>query len=139
LGPDVRAPRAVEVENVMKNLVLALVVSLGLAACEGAGLPGGVDAVDAGAEATQTVDGTGVDGGAHSVCQALPATTFGNACLLHIPDGVDCTTARLFVGGVEVQFGEFNRSCDGAEPQIQVAGAACSRLESHAVATIGCL
>ena len=36
----------------MKNLVLALVVSLGLAACEGAGLPGGVDAVDAGAEAS---------------------------------------------------------------------------------------
>jgi hypothetical protein len=47
-------------EDIMKNLVLALVVSFGLAACDGAGLSG-AGSVDAGAEAQ-----VGVDAGAEA-------------------------------------------------------------------------
>jgi hypothetical protein len=117
----------------IKNMIFAAVLGLGLLGCDDGGLGGG------GADATG-VDGGGTAVDAQSACKAVSASHFGGSvCLLRVPSGVECATARLFVGDVEVQLGEFSRTCDGAEPQLQVAGAACSRLESHAVATIGCL
>ena len=56
----------------MKNLILSLVVSFGLAACDGAGLPGGVDATDADAGG----EVVGLDGGACT--QQLAASVHGD-------------------------------------------------------------
>jgi hypothetical protein len=84
-------------ENIMKNLVLALVVSFGLAACDGTGLPG-VDAVDAGVEAV------GVDGGACT--QQLAARVYGDnwkaSTALAPPAGVNTLHAVVYMDGAAI-------------------------------------
>jgi hypothetical protein len=82
---------AVDVEDVMKNLVLALVVSLGLAACDnGSGLPGGVDAMDAGADADAGGEArVGVDAGSVQIdADPRPCTEYHWVVNGDYPDGI---------------------------------------------------
>jgi hypothetical protein len=69
----------------MKNLLLSLVVSFGLTACEGAGLPGGVDAVDAEVVGVDADERPCTSWGRVSVCPDGTVGCDAMICISHEP------------------------------------------------------
>jgi len=121
----------------LATVSVVVLAVLGFAACDGNGMgSAGVDAeaggVDVGSPAVDTLPPV-------AACSAVVAKQFGGTpCLLQVPDGVGCSTAVLYIDGAKIDDAEYARNC-GASPQLSVYGEACSNLERHAVASIGCL
>lgn len=126
----------------MKTTLIGLLVVGLLAGCDGEGMPAGGEDAGAGIDTAPTTVEADARPSVDAQCEQLSIvpTVFGHPCLLRVPPELDCVTVEVSVGSMLPEEVAFSRSCDGAEPQLMLAGAACSRAEAHAqVLLVGCL